>query len=238
MQNTKPHTIIGALKSAFPHTLPVMAGFMFLGTAYGVLMHSIGLGVGWTFLMSFLVFAGSMQYVAIALFAAPFNPINALAVTLMVNARHLFYGLSMLGKIKEAKKFKPYVIFTLCDEAFSILCATNPPAGVDSGWFMFFIAFLCRWYWILGSLCGAVLGPLITIDLKGLDFALTAMFVVTLLNQWSNKSNRASALIGIGCSLVCLLLFGPDSFMIPAMLLMLGVFALFSNKLTEGRMGP
>ena len=134
-----------AFRAAFPLTLPVLAGFLFLGIAYGVLMHSIGVGAGWTFLMSFLVFAGSMQYVAIAFFAAAFNPLYALAVTLMVNARHMFYGLSMLETIKGAGPFKPYVIFALCDETFSILCSAEVPQGVDSGFFMFFVAFLNRW---------------------------------------------------------------------------------------------
>jgi len=211
-----------------------MAGFLFLGIAYGVLMQSIGLGAGWTFLMSFLVFAGSMQYVAIAFFAASFNPLYALAVTLMVNARHIFYGLSLLGKIQDAGPFKPYVIFALCDETFSIICSAEPSVGVDRGWFMFFVAFLNRWYWILGSLLGVLIGNLLTFNTQGLEFTLTALFVVIFLNQWMKPENRSSSIIGVGCSLLCLILFGPDRFIIPAMVLMLGVFALTGKKLAGG----
>jgi len=211
-----------------------MAGFLFLGIAYGVLMHSIGLGAGWTFLMSFLVFAGSMQYVAITFFTAYFNPLYALAVTLMVNARHIFYGLSMLDKIKDAGPFKPYIIFALCDETFSILCSAEIPEGVDRGFFMFFVAFLNRWYWILGSLCGVLIGNILTFNTQGLDFTLTALFVVIFLNQWMKPENRSSSLIGVGCSLLCLILFGPNRFIIPAMALMLGVFGLSGKKLVGG----
>ena len=225
---------IRAFRAAFPLTLPVLAGFLFLGIAYGVLMHSIGMGVGWTFLTSFLVFAGSMQYLAIALFAASFNPLYVLAVTLTVNARHIFYGLSMLDKIKDAGPFRPYVIFAMCDETFSILCSTEIPEGVDSGFFMFFVAFLNRWYWILGSVCGAAIGNLLTFNTKGLDFTLTALFVVIFLDQWLGRANRPSSLIGLGCSLFCLILFGPEGFVIPTMALMLGVFALLGKKLVGG----
>jgi len=223
-----------AFRAAFPLTLPVLAGFLFLGIAYGVLMHGIGVGPGWTFLTSFLVFAGSMQYVAIALFTASFNPMYTLAVTLMVNARHIFYGLSMLDKVKDAGPFRPYIIFAMCDETFSILCSAQAPEGVDSGFFMFFVALLNRWYWILGSVCGALLGNLLTFNTQGLDFTLTALFVVIFLNQWAKRANRSSSLIGVGCSLLCLILFGPDGFIIPAMALMLGVFALSGKKLAGG----
>lgn len=227
---------IRAFKAAFPLTLPVMAGFFILGLAYGVLMQSVGLGYGWTFLMSFLVFAGSMQYVALTLFAASFSPIGALAVTLTVNARHVFYGLSMLDRLNGVGKFKPYIIFALCDESFSLLCSNEAPEGVDPGLFMFMISFLCRWYWIIASVCGALLGHLVAFSTKGLDFALTAMFIVIFLNQWEKKENRASSLVGIGCSLVSLIVFGGNNFIIPAMALILGTFAFSSKKLTEGVM--
>jgi len=223
-----------ALRAAFPLTVPVMASFLVLGIAYGVLMHSIGLGAGWTLLMSAFVFAGAVQYVAITFFTAAFNPLYALAITLMVNARHVFYGLSMLERIKHTGRFKPYVIYTMCDATFSILCTTDPPEGVDRKYFMFFVAFLNHCYWIIGSLCGALIGNLIPFNTKGLDFALTAMFMVFFLNQWMKPENRLSSLIGVACSLICLILFGPNQFIIPAMALMLGVFALLSKKLAKG----
>ena len=222
---------IRALKAAFPLTLPVLAGFLFMGMAYGILMSSIGLGAGWTFLTSWMVLAGSMQFVAINLFTAAFNPIAALTMTLMVNARHIFYGLSMLDKLKDAGRYKYYIVFALCDETFSILSSNDPPADCDRSLFMFFVALLDRWYWIIGSVLGAVLGNIIPVSTKGLDFALTALFVVIFLNNWAEKKNRISSAIGVACSIICLVLF-KSGFIIPAMILILIVFALTSKKLT------
>ncbi|MDI9414352.1 MAG: AzlC family ABC transporter permease [Bacillota bacterium] len=226
--------IIKALKTAFPLTLPVLAGFFILGTAYGVLMSSVGLGVGWTFLNSFLVFAGSIQYAAIPLFLAPFNPIYAFFLTIMVNARHIFYGLSMLDKVNETGGFKPYIIFGLCDESFSIHSVHEPPGDVDRGLFMFFITFLNRWYWILSCIFGAVLGKMIPFAVQGLEFSLTALFVVIFLNQWEVKEARMSSILGIGCSLLSLLVFGASNFLIPAMILILAVFAFTPNPARKG----
>ncbi len=225
---------VKALKAAFPHTLPVLAGFLFLGVAYGILMKSIGYGAGWTFLMSFLVFAGSMQYVGITLLTATFNPLYALFITLMVNARHIFYGISMLEKFKNTGRFKPYLIFAMCDESFSILCSAKPEKDVDKNWFMFFIVFLNRWYWIIGSVLGALLGNYIKFNTKGLDFALTALFVVIFINQWQEQKNHFPAVVGVISSAVCLLIFGPDKFIIPAMILILIIFTFSNKKIYKG----
>ncbi|WP_027628160.1 AzlC family ABC transporter permease [Ruminiclostridium cellobioparum] len=225
---------VKALKAAFPHTLPVLAGFLFLGVAYGILMKSIGYGAGWTFLMSFLVFAGSMQYVGITLLTATFNPLYALFITLMVNARHIFYGISMLEKFKNTGRFKPYLIFAMCDESFSILCSAKPEKDVDKNWFMFFIVFLNRWYWIIGSVLGALLGNYIKFNTKGLDFALTALFVVIFINQWQELKNHFPAVVGVISSAVCLLIFGPDKFIIPAMILILIIFTFSNKKIYKG----
>lgn len=225
---------VKALKTAFPHTLPVLAGFLFLGVAYGILMKSIGYGAGWTFLMSFLVFAGSMQYVGITLLTATFNPLYALFITLMVNARHIFYGISMLEKFKNTGRFKPYLIFAMCDESFSILCSAKPEKDVDKNWFMFFIVFLNRWYWITGSVLGALLGNYIKFNTKGLDFALTALFVVIFINQWQEQKNHFPAVVGVISSAVCLLIFGPDKFIIPAMILILIIFTFSNKKIYKG----
>ena len=222
-------TKINALKAAFPFTLPVLAGFVFLGIAYGILMKSIGYGAGWTFLTSFLVFAGSMQYVGITLLTSTFNPLYALLITLMVNARHIFYGISMLERFKNTGRFKPYLIFAMCDETFSILCSAKPDKEVDNNWFMFFIALLNRWYWIMGSVLGAFLGEYIKFNTRGLDFALTALFVVIFINQWLEQKNHYPALVGVLSSAACLLIFGKDSFIIPAMLLILIIFT-FTEK--------
>ncbi len=227
-------TKINALKAAFPCTIPVLAGFLFLGIAYGILMKSIGYGAGWTFLMSFLVFAGSMQYVGVTLLASSFNPWYALLVTLMVNARHIFYGISMLEKFKSTGRLKPYLIFSMCDETFSILCSAKPDKGIDNNWFMFFVALLNRWYWIVGSVLGALLGEFIKFNTKGLDFALTALFVVIFINQWLEQKNHFPALVGVVSSVVCLLVFGQNNFLIPSMLLILIVFTFTGRKNRKG----
>lgn len=219
-----------ALKAAFPLTLPVFTGFTFLGIAYGILMNTKGYGVGWTVLMSFLGFAGSAQYIAITFLTSVFNPVYALLMTLIINARHLFYGLSLLGKYKNMGKIKPYLIFGLCDETFSIVCSSEPPEGVSRNWFYFFITLLDHGYWVLGSALGSLLGSFISFNTKGLDFVLTALFVVIFVGQWRTKKNRWPAVAGVACSAVCLLIFGPAHFIIPSMIAILAVLTLFRKS--------
>lgn len=215
-----------ALKAAFPHTIPVFTGFTFLGIAYGILMNSKGYGFGWTFLMSLMVFAGSAQYVAITFLTSIFNPVNAFIMTLLVNARHLFYGISLLDKYKDTGKLKPYLIFGLCDETFSITCSAEPPEGVNPNWFYFFITLLDHSYWVLGSTLGGLLGSMVSFNTKGLDFVLTALFVVIFVGQWKSQKNRKPAVIGVVCSVICLAIFGQDNFIIPAMMAILAVLTI------------
>lgn len=224
---------IKALKAALPVTIPVFTGFVFLGIAYGVLMNSKGYGVGWTVLMSLFAFAGSAQYVAITALTTAFNPLNALLLTLMVNARHLFYGISMLDKYKDAGRIKPYLIFGLCDETFSLVYSTEPPEGIDRRWFMFFITLLDHFYWVLGSAIGGLLGYMVSFNMKGLDFVLTALFVVIFASQWKSSRNHKPAVIGVLCSILCLLLFGPEHFIIPAMVAIILVLTAFRKQLDK-----
>lgn len=231
-----------AAKAAFPHTIPVLTGFTFLGIAFGILMNSKGYGTLWAVLMSLIVFAGSAQYVAITFLTTAFNPVYALLITMMINARHLFYGISMLEKYKEIGGLKPYLIFGLCDESFSIICSTNPPEGVDRQWFYFFITFLDHCYWVIGTAIGGVLGSMITMNTKGLDFVLTALFVVIFMGQWKSQSPNTSAgwrhnlkthipaITGVACSFLCLLVFGKGNFMIPSMIAILAVLTLMQKK--------
>lgn len=219
-----------ALKEAFPHTIPVLTGFTFLGIAYGILMSSKGYGVGWTVLMSFMAFAGSAQYVAITFLTSAFNPIYALLMTLMVNARHLFYGISMLDKYKDTGKLKPYLIFGLCDETFSIVCSVEPPEGVNRKWFRFFITLLDHCYWVLGSAIGGFLGNMVSFNTKGLDFVLTALFVVIFVGQWKSQKNHKPAVIGVLCSVICLIVFGQRNFIIPSMIAILVVLTKFRKE--------
>lgn len=222
---------IKALKAAFPHTLPVFTGFTFLGIAYGILMNSKGYGFGWTVLMSVMAFAGSAQYVAINLLTSVFDPLYALLLTLMVNARHLFYGISMLDKYQGTGKFKPYLIFGLCDETFSIICSANPPEGVNRNWFMFFITMLNHSYWVIGSALGVLLGHMVSFNTKGLDFVLTALFAVIFTGQWKSQANHKPAVIGVACSVICLVVFGPDNFIIPSMIAILAILTMFRKKI-------
>lgn len=224
---------INALKAAIPLTLPVLAGFLFLGTAYGILMSSKGYGLGWTVLMSFAAFAGSAQYVAVTFLTMVFNPLYALLMTLIINARHIFYGISMLDKYRNTGRLKPYLIFGLCDETFSIVCTTEPPAGINKNWFYFFVTLLGHFYWVAGSAVGGLLGSLVSFNIKGLDFVLTALFVVILVGQWRNRENRLPAVIGVMCAVVCLLLFGQSRFIIPAMLAILASLTLFRKRLDQ-----
>lgn len=222
-----------ALKAAFPLTIPIFAGYILLGSAYGILMSSKGYGLIWIVLMSLIVFAGSMQFVAITLLTSTFNPLAAFFITLTVNIRHLFYGISMLEKYKDSSPYKPYLIFGLTDETFSIICSTEPPQGINRNYFMFFITLLDHTYWVLGSALGGLIGAMIGFNTKGLDFVLTALFVVIFIGQWKEQPEHKPAIIGVACSLLCLVIFGASSFIIPAMLSILVVLTIFRNKLEE-----
>lgn len=210
-----------AFKAAFPLTIPILTGFIILGVAYGILMSSKGYGVIWSVLMSLIVYAGTVQYMAITFFTSVFNPLYAFLMTLMINARYLFYGISMLDKYKNTGKLKPYLIFGLCDESFSIICSTDPPEGVNENYFMFFITLLNRIYWVLGTALGGLLGSLVFFDTNGLDFVLTALFVVIFIGQWKSQKDHKPAIIGVLSSVFCLLIFGKNSFIIPSMIIII-----------------
>lgn len=206
-----------ALKAAFPHTIPIFAGFWFLGMTYGIYMNVSGFSFLYPMLMSMTIFAGSMEFVTVNLLLGAFNPIQALVMTLMINARHLFYGISMLDKFRETGWKKPYLIFGMCDESFSINYTAHIPADVDKGWFMLFVTLLNQCYWVFGATLGGLFGSLIRFDTEGLDFVMTAMFAVIFMEQWMKDKNHIPALLGLGLSLLCLLAFGADGFLLPSM---------------------
>lgn len=212
-------------KAAVPYTIPVCMGYIFLGIAFGVLMVSRGFHPGWAILMSVCVFAGSMQFVAVDLLSGPFSLLTAGLMTLMVNARHIFYGLSMLDRFKICGKLKPYMMFSLSDETYSLLCSTEPPEGIDKKWFMFFIAVMDQLYWIAGTAIGSLAGSLITFDSTGIDFAMTALFIVIFVEQWESTKNHIPALLGLAVTVVCLLIFGSEWFVIASMA---GIFVTLS----------
>ena len=220
-----------AFKAAFPHTIPIFAGFWFLGMTYGIYMNVSGFPFWYPMLMSLTIFAGSVEFVAVNLLLGAFNPLQALAMTLMINARHLFYGLSMLDKYRGNGWKDFYLIFGMCDESFSINYTARIPEGIDRGWFMFFVTLLNHFYWFFGAALGGIFGSLIRFDTEGLDFVMTAMFVVIFMEQWMKEKEHVSSLVGVGVTLLCLAAFGADRFLIPAMAVILGVLTFLRKPL-------
>ena len=206
-----------ALAAAFPHTIPILAGFLFLGMAYGIYMNVSGFSFWWPMLMGLTIYGGSLEFVAVTMLLGSFAPVQTFAMTLMIQARHLFYGISMLEKYRGTGWKKFYLIFGMCDESFSINYTAEVPEGVDRGWFMFFVTLLNQCYWVSGAALGGLLGSFIPFDTEGLDFVMTALFVVIFLDQWLKEKKHYTALIGLGASAACLLIFGADGFMIPTM---------------------
>ncbi|MBT1166092.1 AzlC family ABC transporter permease [Bifidobacterium simiarum] len=225
-----------AFREAFPLTVPIAAGFLFLGCSYGLLMHAKGFAFLYPVCMAYFIFAGSMEFVTVNLLLSAFNPVAALMLALMVNARHLFYGLSMLSRFKNLGWKKPYLIFAMCDESFAINSSARIPDDVDRGWFMLFVSLLNRWYWIAGTALGWLVGGLLPFSTDGIEFVLTALFLVIFLDQWLShhgSKQRIPGVVGVLASLACLIGFGPDRFMIPSMVLMLVLFLVLRPYLDD-----
>ena len=223
-----------AFKCAFPYTIPIFAGFWFLGLTYGIYMNVNGFSFLYPMLMSLTIFAGSIEFIAVNMLVDAFDPLQAFAMTLMINARHLFYGIAMLDRFRGMGWKKIYLIFGMCDESFSINYTADIPEDVDRGWFMFFVTLLNHFYWFSGATLGGIFGSFLHFSTEGLDFVMTAMFVVIFLEQWLKEKNHVSAICGLVVSLLCLILFGADQFMVPAMLAILGVLTLLRKPLEKG----
>ncbi len=211
------------IKKALKATFPVFSGYIVLGFGFGIVLHSKGFGVLWAFMMSLFIYAGSMQYVAIDLLSGGASVITMAITTVLVNARHLFYGISMVDKYKGAGKFKPYLIFALTDETYSLVCTENEE---HSHRYYFIVSLLNHIYWVTGSVIGAAVGSAFDFAPKGIDFALTALFVTVFVEQWLSSKDHTAALIGVTASVICLIIFGADSFLIPAMLLITACLTL------------
>ena len=206
------------IRYAFVRSLPIMAGYIVLGLGFGVLLQSKGYGAGWALVMSGLIYAGSMQYVAIDLLAGGASLISAALMTLMVNIRHVFYGITMLTKYQKAGRKKPYLIFALTDETFSGVCDVDLPEGVEENAYYFWISLLDQIYWVLGSLLGSIIGNTLPFNSAGVEFSMTALFVVIFVEQWEKTKQHFPALCGVLLSLLSLFIFGADDFLIPAMI--------------------
>lgn len=222
-----------AFQAALPHTVPIAVGFLFLGMSYGFLMRSKGFSVFYPMLMSFFIFAGSMEFVTVNLLLSAFDPVRGFFLALMVNARHLFYGISMLDKYKGTGWKKFYLIYGMCDESFTINCSVTPPPDVDREWFMFFVTLLNQIYWVSGATLGALLGYVVRFDTKGIEFVMTALFIVMFLNRWEEAKDHRPALTGVGCTLLCLLVFGSEQFILPAMALIILCFTYARKQTAE-----
>ncbi len=220
-----------AIKAAFPVTVPVLLGYLFVGIAFGLLYQNAGYHILWALLMSLTVYAGSMQFVAINFFAPGIGLLEVALMTLLVNIRHVFYGLSFLKRFQGMGQKKPYMIFSLTDETYSLLCSAKPPEGVDPDRFIFAIALLNQCYWVAGSALGSVAGSFISFNTTGIDFAMTALFVVILVEQWLSCPTHLPAMIGAACALLGLFAFGADNLVLPAMIFMVVLLMAFRRPL-------
>lgn len=222
-----------ALGAAFPHTIPVLTGYLFLGITYGVLMATAGFPFYVPLLTAIFLYTGSMEFLLVSILLSPFHPLAAFLTALMVGARHLFYGLSMLPKYRNMGWKKFYLIYTTSDETFSINYSASIPEGVDRGWFYFWVSLLDQGYWVAGSAIGAIFGSLLPFDTRGLDFVMTAMFLVIFLQQWEKDKSHVSEWIGLIGSALCLKVFGPDRFLVPAMVVIFLTLTLLRGRLEK-----
>lgn len=208
-----------AIKRVFLDTVPVLTGYLFLGAGFGILLSETGYGIGWAFFMSLFMFAGSGQYLAVSLLASQASLISTAIATLLVNARHLFYGISLVDAYKDAGKKKSYMIFGLTDETYSLVTQNQPPEGVSRHLYCFLVTLFDHIYWICGCVLGNVMGATLPISFEGVEFVLTALFVTMFVEQWLSSKNHLPALIGVVSTAVCLMIFGSDIFLIPSMVL-------------------
>lgn len=216
---------------ALRRTVPVACGYIFLGMAFGILLSEAGYGPAWALASSLFVYAGSMQFVMVSLLAAG-APLYTVAVTtFLVNARHIFYGLGFIEKYRGMGRRFPYMVFSLTDETYSVLCSMDPPDGLDWNDCAFYVSLFDQFYWVLGSVLGAALGQAIPVDLTGIDFSMTALFVVIFVDQWKQFPSHIPALTGLLCALASLLLFGPDNFLLIALIAAMAILAALRGKL-------
>lgn len=220
-----------ALKAAFPCTIPIFTGFWFLGLTYGIYMKVSGFSFVYPMLMSLLIFGGSLEFITVEMLLSPFAPLQVFIMALLIQARHLFYGISMLEKFKGTGWKKFFLIFGMCDETFSVNYTAEIPEDVDKGWFMLWVTFLNQFYWVSAATTGGLIGSLLKFDTTGISFVMTAMFVVIFLEQWLKEKNHVSSLVGIAVSVLCLIFFGEDSFMLPTMAAIVLLLTLSRKKL-------
>ncbi|GAU77885.1 AzlC family ABC transporter permease [Fusibacter sp. 3D3] len=219
------------LRFAFIKTIPVLFGYLFLGIAFGLLLQRAGYNFIWSFFISTFVFAGSMQFVLISFLGTSTSFLSIILMTLSINSRHIFYGLSFIEKFKHMGKAYPYMIFSLTDETYSLLCGTQIPSDLQEDKVFFAIASLNQSYWVVGSVLGGLLGEMIFFNTTGIDFAMTALFVVIFIEQWRSATVHIPALIGIFCGVIALIFFGASSFILPSLIFTIGLILLFRKPI-------
>ncbi|MCQ2505789.1 MAG: AzlC family ABC transporter permease [Lachnospiraceae bacterium] len=223
------------LKIVLRNTMPVMAGYIVLGTGFGLLLNEKGYGFFWSLAMSLFIYAGALQYVGVSLLSSSASLITVAITSLVINARHLFYGITMIGHYKDAGAKKPYLIHALTDETYSLVCTGEVPEGFSKHEYFFLVSLFDQIYWVTGSIIGSLIGSLITADMTGLEFSMTALFVTVVVEQWIKEKNHIPVLIGFAASIVSLLIFGADNFIIPDMIGIIILLSIFRKPVEEGR---
>ncbi len=218
------------IRYAWITSLPVMAGYVVLGIGFGILMHNAGYGVLWSIAMGLFIYAGSLQYVGISLITSGASVLSTLITSVMVNARHLFYGLSMLETYEDAGKYKPYMIFALTDETYSLLSTGKVPEGADPSFYRFMVSLFDHSYWVIGCTLGSLIGQALPFSTAGIEFSMTALFAASFTEQWCSTHDHLPALTGLVSALLCLLVFGKQNFLIPSMVLITAVLMFADRK--------
>ncbi|MCW9715054.1 AzlC family ABC transporter permease [Avibacterium sp. 21-594] len=219
-------------RAAFPYSLPMLVGFLFLGFAYGLYMKGLGFNAWYPFLMALLIYAGSVEFIVAGALMGVFTPVYVFLLTLMVSLRQIFYSISMLEKYGSGVgKKRWYLISSLVDESFSLNYVATIPSHLDKGWYMFFVSLYLHMYWVLGALLGNVFGNIIPFDLKGIEFAMTALFLVIFAENWLKEKSHKSSLLGIGVASLCLLVVGKNYFLLPTLAIIWLVLTLWRAKL-------
>ncbi len=224
---------IKTLQQAFLKSIPVLAGYLTIGIGFGILMRNAGYGVFWTIAMSVFIYAGSMQYVGVTLLTASASILTTAITTIMVNTRHLFYSISMIDTYKDAGAYKPYMIFALTDETYSLLSDGKTPDDIDASQYRFLVSLFNHSYWIIGSILGNILGSVLPFPTTGIEFSMTALFIASFVEQWLTTKNHMPAIIGLVCTILSLLIFGRENFLIPAMLFITLALTLIRNRMED-----
>lgn len=218
------------LKFAFKRTIPILLGYVTLGIAFGILLQQAGFGWLWALFISTVVYAGSMQFVMVTFLGGGISLLSVILMTLSVNSRHMFYGISFIEQFKTMGKARPYMIFSLTDETYSLFCGTRIPSSLNDKKVMVLMSSMNQCYWIIGSVLGNLIGNIIPFDTTGIDFAMTALFVVIFTEQWLSADSHIPTFIGLFSGILCLIIFGPGSFVLPSLILAVALLAGWTVK--------